>query len=77
MSLILFIWAIWFVYKAIYCDVSAIFIICVYCRLEKTALHYWSENGHVAVVEALIRGGADVNAVDNVSVNECNKFIII
>ena len=33
-----------------------------------TALHYGSENGHAAVVEALIRGGADVNAVDYVSV---------
>ena len=33
-----------------------------------TASHYGSENGHAAVVEALIRGGADVNAVDYVSV---------
>ena len=36
--------------------------------MGKTALHYGSENGNPAVVEALIRAGADVNAVDNVSV---------
>ena len=33
-----------------------------------TALHYGSENGHAAVVEALIRARADVNAVNYVSV---------
>ena len=30
-------------------------------------LHYGSENGHAVVVEALIRAGADVSAVDKVS----------
>ena len=33
----------------------------------KTALHYCSRDGHVSVVEGLIRAGADVNAVDFVS----------
>ena len=32
-----------------------------------TALHYASGNGHAAVVETLIRAGANVNAVDSVS----------
>ena len=32
-----------------------------------TALHYGAKNGHVAVVEGLIRAGADVNVVDDVS----------
>ena len=36
--------------------------------MKKTALHYGSGNGHAAVVEALIRAGANVNAVDKVSV---------
>ena len=31
-----------------------------------TALHYGAAEGHVAVVEGLIRAGADVNAIDNV-----------
>ena len=30
-------------------------------------LHYGAESGHAAVVEALIRVGADVNAIDRVS----------
>ena len=32
-----------------------------------TPLHYGAENGHVPVVESLIRAGADINAVDDVS----------
>ena len=32
-----------------------------------TPLHYGAENGHAAVVEGLIRAGADVNAADRVS----------
>ena len=31
--------------------------------MERTALHYGAKNGHVAVVEGLIRAGADVNVV--------------
>ena len=30
-------------------------------------LHYGIKNGHTAVVEGLIRAGADVNTVDGVS----------
>ena len=30
-------------------------------------LHYGAENGHAAVVEELIRAGANVNTVDRVS----------
>ena len=32
-----------------------------------TALHLGAENGHAAVIEGLIRAGADVNAVAKVS----------
>ena len=32
-----------------------------------TPLHDGAENGHAAVVEGLIRAGANVNAVDRVS----------
>ena len=32
-----------------------------------TPLHCGAEKGHTAVVEGLIRAGANVNAVDNVS----------
>ena len=32
-----------------------------------TPLHYGAKNGHTAVVEGLVRAGADVNAVDGVS----------
>ena len=32
-----------------------------------TALHYSAKHGHVSVAEGLIRAGADVNAVDGVS----------
>ena len=35
--------------------------------MKRTPLHYGAENGHVAVVEVLIRAGADVNVVDRVS----------
>ena len=34
---------------------------------KKTALQYSAEDGHVLVVEGLIRAGADVNIVDVVS----------
>ena len=30
-------------------------------------LHYGAKNGHAAVVEGLIRAGAEVNVVDRVS----------
>ena len=33
----------------------------------RTPLHNGAENGHAAVVEELIKAGADVNAVDDVS----------
>ena len=33
----------------------------------KTPLHYGAVNGNAAVVEGLIRAGANVNAVDRVS----------
>lgn len=32
-----------------------------------TPLHFSAKNGHAAVVEGLIKAGADVNAVDFVS----------
>ena len=32
-----------------------------------TALHYGIDNGHAAVIEGLIKVGADINAVDIVS----------
>ena len=32
-----------------------------------TPLHYGAKNGHAAVVEGLIRAGANVNTVDIVS----------
>jgi len=41
----------------------------VYWTLQekKTCLHHAALRGHVEVVEILIRLGADVNALDNVS----------
>ena len=33
----------------------------------KTPLHYGAVNDHAAVIEGLIRAGANVNAADNVS----------
>ena len=35
--------------------------------MKRTPLHYGATNNHVAVVEELIRAGADVNADDGVS----------
>ena len=35
--------------------------------MHKTPLHYGAKNDHAAVVEGLIRAGANVNAVDRVS----------
>ena len=34
---------------------------------KKTALHHCAAYGHASVVQRLIRAGADVNAVDRVS----------
>ena len=39
----------------------------VLLQVGKTALHYNAKHGCVSVVEGLIRAGADVNAVDDVS----------
>ena len=39
----------------------------LYFQWEMTVLHYGAESGHDLVVEGLIRGGADVNAVNKVS----------
>ena len=33
----------------------------------RRALYYFAENGHAAVVEGLVRAGADANAADRVS----------
>ena len=33
----------------------------------RTPLHYGAKNGHAAVVEGLIRAGAEVNALGGVS----------
>ena len=35
--------------------------------MGQSALHYCAEHGHASVAEVLIRAGADVNAVDGVS----------
>jgi len=42
-------------------------IICTLLQVGMTALHWAADEGHIPVVEALIRLGADVNAVDEVS----------
>ena len=36
-------------------------------QVGKTALHYGAKHDRVSVVEGLIRAGADVNSVDDVS----------
>ena len=44
--------------------------LCVVCDLiqdGETALHKAAKNGHVKVVDHLIKSGADFNVVDNVS----------
>ena len=40
---------------------------CFIIQSQASALHYASNANHVSVVECLIKGGADVNAVDKVS----------
>jgi len=40
---------------------------CVLLQEKRTALHQAAINGHVQVVEALIKLGTDVNALDEVS----------
>ena len=41
--------------------------ICYILKKKKTALHCAAVSGHASVVKGLIRAGADVNAVDDVS----------
>jgi len=44
-------------------------IICYFLQDGDTPIHLASSNGHVQVVEKLISSGADVNVVNEVSVN--------
>jgi len=44
-------------------------MICYYLQDGNTPIHLAIRDGHVEVVEKLISSGADVNAVDKVSVN--------
>ena len=44
-------------------------MICYYLQNGNTPIHLALRYGHVEVVEKLISSGADVNAVDKVSVN--------
>ena len=44
-------------------------MLCYFLQHEDTHIHLALRDGHVEVVEKLIRSGANVNVVDKVSVN--------
>ena len=44
------------------------YIIHKYLQERRTALHSATDSGHIQIVKTLIRSGADINAVDDVSV---------
>ena len=76
MLLILFIWA-YDLYTRLFIVMYQPYSLSVYTVVWNRQLYIMAlRNGHAAVVEALIRARADVNAVDDVSVYAwSNKFI--
>jgi hypothetical protein len=53
------------------CNIIILYIDTYNVQNNKTALHYAAERGNTAAIEMLIKAGADVKALDTVSIGIC------